>query len=145
YNFTRLPIRIYIPTGSASGEFISRPRAIALREFGPLNIIYHNGSKYRVDQMIIQDPEQALKEAKVSTKAGYFLIGDQKSLEICPFSGASLADNANKRHIHDLHEIVESRATEVDRISCEEEERVSRGFEIDTFFTVDGSLERVRN
>lgn len=145
YNFTRLPIRIYIPTGSASGEFISRPRAIALREFGPLNIIYHNGSKYRVDQMIIQDPEQDLREAKVSTKAGYFLIGDQKSLEICPFSGASLADNANKRHIHDLHEIVESRATEVDRISCEEEERVSRGFEIDTFFTVDGSLDRVRN
>ena len=39
----------------------------------------------------------------------------------------------------------QSRAqTEVDRISCEEEERVSRGFEIQTYFSVNGSLDSIR-
>lgn len=144
YNFTRLPIRIFVPTGTSSGEFISRPRSIALREFGPLNIIYHNGRKYRVDQLVVQDAEEALTEAKVSRRAGYFLAGEQKDLEICPFTGLNLSDTANKEHLLDLMEMAESRATEVDRISCEEEERVSKGFEVDTFFSIEGMLDRVR-
>jgi len=41
--------------------------------------------------------------------------------------------------------LIKSTAREVDRISCEEEERVSRGYEIQTYFSVDGGhLERVR-
>lgn len=145
YNFTRLPVRVFLPTSDSSGDFISRPRSIALREFGPRNIIYHNGRKYRVCQLIAQDAESALTEAKISTKAGYFLTQEQKDLEICPFSGLNLADNANKEHLHDLLEMAESRAEEIDRISCEEEERVSRGFDIRTYFSVDGGhFERVR-
>ena len=85
YNFTRLPVRVFLPTSDSSGEFISRPRSIALREFGPLNIIYHSGRKYRVCQLVVQDAESALEEAKISTKAGYFLTKEQKDLEICPF------------------------------------------------------------
>ena len=145
YNFTRLPLRVFLPTSDSSGEFISRPRSIALREFGPQNIIYHNGRKYRVCQLVVQDAESSLAEAKVSTKAGYFLTADQKDLEICPFSGLSLGDNANKEHLHDLMEMAESRAEEIDRISCEEEERVSRGYEINTYFSIDGGhVDRVR-
>lgn len=145
YNFTRLPLRVFLPTSDSSGEFISRPRSIALREFGPQNIIYHNGRKYRVCQLVVQDAESSLTEAKVSTKAGYFLTADQKDLEKCPFSGLSLGDNANKEHLHYLMEMAESRAEEIDRISCEEEERVSRGYEIKTYFSIDGGhVDRVR-
>lgn len=145
YNFTRLPLRVFLPTTDSSGEFISRPRSIALREFGPQNIIYHNGRKFRVCQLVVQDAESSLTEAKVSTKAGYFLTDDQKDLEICPFTGLSLGDNANKEHLHDLMEMAESRAEEIDRISCEEEERVSRGYEIKTYFSIDGGhTDRVR-
>lgn len=145
YNFTRLPLRVFLPTSDSSGEFISRPRTIALREFGPQNIIYHNGRKYRVCQLVVQDAESALTEAKISTKAGYFLTMDQKDLEICPFSGLNLGDNANKIHLHHLLEMTESRAEEIDRISCEEEERLSKGYEIETYFSVDaGHLERVK-
>jgi hypothetical protein len=138
YNFTRLPLRVFVPAGDSTGEFISRPRTIALREFGPRNLIYYNGSKYRVSQLIVQDAESSLTEAKISVKAGYFLTGEQKDLEICPFSGVSLGDNANKEHLLDLLEMSESRAEEVDRISCEEEERVSSGYEVATYFAVDG-------
>ena len=145
YNFTRLPLRVFLPTGDSSGEFISRPRSIALREFGPRNIIYYNGRKYRVCQLVIQDAESALTEAKICKKSGYFLTEDQKDLEICPFSGLNLGDNNNKEHVCDLMEMTESRAEEIDRISCEEEERISRGFEIKTYFSVDGGhFERIQ-
>ena len=145
YNFTRLPLRVFLPTGDSQGEFVSRPRSIALREFGPMNIIYHNGRKYQIRQLIIQDAESSLTEARISTKAGYFLPADQKDLEFCPFSGLSLGDNANKQHLHDLLEMAESRAEEIDRISCEEEERVSKGFDIHTYFSIDGGqIERIR-
>jgi hypothetical protein len=145
YNFTRLPLRVFLPTGDSAGEFVSRPRAIALREFGPMNIIYHNGRKYQIRQLVIQDAESALTEAKVSTKTGYFMAGDAAKDSTCPFSGIDLSDNAFKEHLHDLMEMAESRAEEIDRISCEEEERVSRGYEIRTYFSVDGGhIDRVR-
>ncbi|NHQ82926.1 DEAD/DEAH box helicase [Chromobacterium vaccinii] len=145
YNFTRLPLRVFLPTSDSSGEFVSRPRSIALREFGPLNIIYHNGRKYRVNQLVLQDAESGLTDAKVSTKTGYFLTGEQKSLEICPFSGLNLGDNTNKVHLSYLLEMAESRAEEIDRISCEEEERTSRGYAVRTYFSIDGGhTERVR-
>ena len=138
YNFTRLPLRIFVPTGSTAGEYISRPRSIALREFGPLNLIYHNGRKYRVSQLVIQDAESSFTEAKISKRAGYFLTGNQSDLEICPFSGLNLSDNANKEHLHDLLEMTESRGEETARITCEEEERISRGYQVESFFHVDG-------
>jgi len=144
YNFTRLPLRIFLPTSDASGEFISRPRAIALREFGPRNIIYHNGRKYRVSQLVLQDAESALSEAKISKKTGYFMTGEQAKDSVCPFSRLDLSDNANSEHLHYLLEMSESRAEEVDRISCEEEERVTLGYDIKTYFSVDGHLERMR-
>ena len=138
YNFTRLPLRIFVPTGSTAGEYISRPRSVALREFGPRNLIYHNGRKHRISQLVIQDAESSLKEAKISKRAGYFLMDDQSDLEVCPFSGLDLSDNANKEHLHDLLEMTESRGEETARITCEEEERISRGYEIESFFHVDG-------
>ncbi|SJM89319.1 Helicase family protein with metal-binding cysteine cluster (fragment) [Crenothrix polyspora] len=145
YNFTRLPLRMFLPTNNSSGEFISRPRSIALREFGPLNIIYHNGQKYRVSQLIVQDAESAISEARVSKKSGYFLTSDEKDLELCPFTGENFGDNANCEHITHLLEMSESRAEVRDRISCEEEERSSMGYRIQTYFSVDGGqLDRVR-
>ena len=138
YNFTRLPLRVFVPTGTTTGEYISRPRTIALREFGPRNLIYHNGNKYRVSQIIVQDAESSLTEAKISKKAGYFLEGVQKDLEICPFSGVDLSDNANKEYLHDLLEMSESRGDQIARITCEEEERISRGYEVELHFQVDG-------
>ena len=65
-------------------------------------------------------------------------IGDERHLEICPFSGVSLSDTANAEVWSDLLEMSESRAEEIDRISCEEEERVSKGYDIETLFSIDG-------
>lgn len=143
YNFTRLPLRVYIPKGD-DGEFIARPRSIALREFGPENRIYHSGSKYRIKQLVVQDAENSLKKAKVCNSSGYILTDDLFDHELCPFTGVSIQDNSEKEIYLDLLEMSETVSEEMDRISCEEEERVSQGYEIDIHFSVDSeNMDRV--
>ncbi len=144
YNFTRLPLRTFIPVGDA-GEYISRPRFIALREFGPGNVVYYNGQKYEIKQLIVQDAENQLKDAKISLNAGYFLQDDQKQLSRCPFTQVDLSENNQVEYLHDLLEMPETKAVPRSRISCEEEERISRGFQIETYFSApDGDMRRVR-
>lgn len=144
YNFTRLPIRTYIPIGDA-GEFISRPRFIALREFGPQNIIYHNGAKYKVEQILATDIERHLEKAKVSKNSGYIMMGKEYDNEVCPFNTNVLLNNDKTKEIFtDLIEMTTTRTVEMDRILCEEEERLARGYDIDTYFSVPSGLESIR-
>jgi hypothetical protein len=145
YNFTRLPLRVFVETVEGGGEYLSRPRPVALREYGPLNIIYHSGRKYKVNQLTAQTIEASLFTGAISLKAGYFLTPEQHLKEICPFSGAPLSEAGNKEPVTDLLEMGESRAIPQHRITCEEEERVSRGFDICTYFSVDGDhMDRIR-
>ena len=95
YNFTRLPVRTYIPIGD-SGEYISRPRFIALREFGPGNIIYHNGGKYMVEQMLASELDKNLQKAKVCLNCGYLFTGVEFEMNPCTLCGSSLSDGNSK-------------------------------------------------
>jgi superfamily II DNA/RNA helicase len=143
YNFTRLPIRTFIPVGD-SGEYISRPKFVALREFGPRNRIYHNGSRYRVDQILIQEADKNLKKAKVSTNCGYIMMDDEYNNETCPFTHVSLTIPGASEIYTDLLEMGETKCTEESKITCEEEERLKQGYDIRTFFSVPGGLSTIQ-
>jgi len=143
YNFTRLPVRAFIPKGD-SGEYVSRPRFIAIREFGPGSIIYHNGKKFRVEQLMLPEIEKNSKKAKVSKNSGYILMDHEYDANNCPFTGASLTDGYSRERFEDLLPMAETRTVEIDRISCAEEERMSRGYEIDTYFSIPGGVDTVR-
>lgn len=143
YNFTRLPIRTFIPVGD-SGEYISRPKFIALREFGPRNRIYHNGSRYRVDQILIQETDKNLKKAKVSANCGYIMMDDEYNYETCPFTHVSLTIPGASEIYTDLLEMGETKCTEESKITCEEEERLRQGYDIRTFFSVPGGLSTIQ-
>src|SRR5581483_6225860 len=80
YNFPRLPLSAYIPgrrTRAGRAEFVTRPRFLAISEFGPRAIIYHGGLRYRLRRVILPLPEHptdapiALTRAKVCFQCGY--------------------------------------------------------------------------
>src|SRR5690606_9839731 len=87
YNFPRLPLAAFIPArGSAKhneDEFISRPRFLAISEFGPRAIVYHDGSKYVTHRVIlpVRDDEGAITTiAKLCESCGYLHHGDDADL-----------------------------------------------------------------
>ena len=141
YNFTRLPIRSFMESEDGGGEYISRARFISLNEFGPRNVIYHDGAKYRIDRMLMTDATLKLESGKICPKTGYFLYDDQYGYEVDPITNETLQLDTNK-HVHTtLIEMAETKAFELQRINCQEEERTKKGYDIQTYFSVDGGFE----
>jgi superfamily II DNA or RNA helicase len=136
YNFTRLPIRAFLGyRHKDAGEFVSRPRFIALKEFGPNNFIYHNGGKYRITRMQSVQTELNLRSVKISRRTGYALLDDDaKGVNNDPITREELNGQDTVTLYNNLLELGESEARPQERISCEEEERSSTGFEIDQYF-----------
>jgi superfamily II DNA/RNA helicase len=143
YNFTRLPMRVYVPQND-NGEFISRPRFLGIREFAPGNIIYHNGDKYKVNQLLINDAENKMEKIKINKAIGYALTKEDYNLEYCPFSNTHLRTDAERTLYTDLLPMSECRSMSIDRINCEEEERLALGYDVKTYFTVEGGMSRIK-
>ena len=138
YNFTRLPLRTFIATDRVGGgEFISRPRFIGLREFGPRNIIYHNGAKYRINRLTTLNVEEQLrKTARVALSSGYFIEGQHQAMGWDPFGEKALTHQDDYKDYGSLLEMSETQGQPQERITCEEEERTREGFEVKTYFRV---------
>jgi len=141
YNFTRLPIRTFLETKDGSGEFLSRPRVIALNEFGPRNIIYHDGAKFRIDRIILHEAEAKIEKAKISPYTGYILMKDQFTYTVDPLVSKELSQGMDEYIHSDLVEIAETVAFEQQRITCQEEERSRKGFDTRTYFYVEGGFD----
>lgn len=145
YNFTRLPLRTFLQNRESGGEYISRPRMVALNEFGPRNTIYHDGAKYRLDRLILTEPEVRLEKAKISPFSGYIMMerAGQYNYNVDPLLNLDINQDADENNLCTLLEMSESRAFEIQKITCAEEERTRLGYEIKTYFFVEGGLENV--
>ncbi len=144
YNFTRLPVRAYMGKKAADqGEYISRPRFIALREFGPNNLIYHNGNKFKIIQMQLnQHKGDLLQTLTVSHETGYVFIGAEgKEVNNDPITHKELSGD---RRIANVVELNESEARIEERISCNEENRVAQGYEIENYFSFSKGADKVQ-
>ncbi len=133
YNFPSLPVRAYLARGS-DGEYITRPRFLALSEFGPDNIIYHNGAKYQVKQALLplQEAEKRFVRAKLCRRCGYIHEVAEPSTDVCVNCGADL--QADGQYLESLLEMPTAKTVGRERITSDEEERMRRGYEITLHF-----------
>src|SRR5690606_12409640 len=123
YNFTRLPIRVFLG-GKDRNESISRPRFIGLKEFGPNNLIYHNGGKFNVNRITPNDVALELSEIKISAETHYAFLGKEegKGKNQDPITGNQF--NASNIELYrNLLELEEAQSENSERISCMEEVR----------------------
>ena len=102
YNFPRLPLSAYVPgrrKGKGRDEFVSRPRFLAISEFGPRALIYHEGARYRVYKVNLDfgsDDIEATHTLVTSTmkrcvRCGYAHLEQGTNLaEVCDRCGAAL-------------------------------------------------------
>jgi superfamily II DNA/RNA helicase/very-short-patch-repair endonuclease len=140
YNFTRLPIRVFLG-GKDRNEAISRPRFIGLKEFGPNNLIYHNGGKYKVNRITPNDVALDLSTIKISKTTGYAFLNDEgKGVNQDPITGASF-DSSNMEKLENrLLELEEAQSENSERISCMEEVRTSEGYVTELYLNSADSL-----
>ncbi len=133
YNFPRLPISAYIPGRRIRGskdEYLNRPRFLAISEFGPRAFVYHEGSRYIINRVILpvdrEDEEAHTRMAKQCGSCGYLHpISEGEGPDLCELCGAALG--APMRNLFRLQNVSTKRR---DRINCDEEERLRQGFEI---------------
>ncbi len=137
YNFPRLPLAAYLPgrtRGAGRDEFVSRPRFMAVSEFGPGAVIYHEGSRYRVTRVLLpvqQENGERTTTAKFCGNCGYGHLGDVTGDEVCRFCGALLAGRG-VLYFSNLLKLDNVATQRVDRITSDEEERMRRGYEMKT-------------
>jgi hypothetical protein len=135
YNFPRLPVRAFLPTSREGGTFISRPRFLALTEFGPRNIIYHEGRKYRVVSTLLPtgSAESRLLSARLCHACGVFHESPAADLNMCEGCGTRL-DGDTSLLTDRLFEMTTAATWRIERISSDEEERVRQGYYTTTHY-----------
>jgi Lhr-like helicase len=142
YNFPRLPLMAYVPaaTDGSGGKqtFLQRPRFLALSEFGPRSLVYHEGRAYRVTRALLSlsGPESTSPNAELATKsvricrscgAGHF----SQDRNTCHGCGASLAEAELVNNVYRIENVATQQA---ERITANDEERQRQGFELQTTF-----------
>lgn len=141
YNFPRLPLMAYVPARRKSGgkeSFLSRPRFLALSEFGPYSLIYHEGSRFKVtrailnigaDDQVTTGAKLATTHARVCPECGYGHFQEQMGADRCVACNTLLAGAPEVRELYRIENVSTRR---VDRISANEEERMRQGYETQT-------------
>ncbi|MBF0651507.1 DEAD/DEAH box helicase [Dysgonomonas sp. GY75] len=146
YNFTRLPVRAVLGKSYRDDvEVLSRPRALALSEFGPGNTVYHSGSKFRINRMMVPDLENAAERILISNKTGYAYFNEEiKVANIDPISKSQLKGDAIKL-FSKVIEFSECEGIPLQKISCIEEERSRSGYEVSSHFNFPHGIENAES
>lgn len=134
YSFPRLPVAAYIPGGQGrrnEGDYVQRARFLAVSEFGPRALIYHEGNRYEVFRAQVSQDEAGnldLAEAWRCSGCGYHheVTPGTAKCELC---GSTLEEKTVGLM---QQQTVYTRSRE--RITSDEEERRRAGFRIVTSY-----------
>jgi superfamily II DNA/RNA helicase len=139
YNFPRLPLYAYVPTvggGGPKAAYLQRARFIAIAEFGPGSLIYHEGRAFRVYKAKLPAGVRSEDGGRLATGTIYICDEcgaghEQEEPERCHACAAPMAGVHPVRNVMRIDN-VETRPAE--RITANDEDRQRRGFEIQTIF-----------
>ena len=136
YNFPRLPLYAFIPGEGKAGSFLQRARFLAISEFGPRSLIYHEGRAYRVMKAKLppevrtgDGAELATKDIFICSNCGACHDGE---IERCHACNAPMAGEVPVQRTLRIDNV---EAAPAERITANDEERVRQGFDIQTVFS----------
>lgn len=136
YNFPRLPLYAFIPGEGKTGSFLQRARFLAISEFGPRSLIYHEGRAYRVMKAKLppevrtgDGAELATRDIFICSNCGACHDGEVERCHACnsPMAGETPVQRTLR--------IDNVEAAPAERITANDEERVRQGFDIQTVFS----------
>jgi hypothetical protein len=121
---------------SAKGAFLQRARFIAISEFGPFSLIYHEGRAYRVWKAKLPASQYTEEGGQLATSTIYVCDAcgaahQDDELERCHVCRASMAGVHPIRNILRIDNVETAPA---ERITANDEDRQRRGFDIQTVF-----------
>ena len=141
YNFPRLPLLAYIPAsrdGRGRQTYLQRPRFLALAEFGPRSLVYHEGRAHRVVRALLSlghrdaatpDAPLATKAVRICANCGAGHFGDD--LSMCHSCGTSLGSAEVVGNTYRIENVATQPA---EQITANDEERQRQGFDLQTTF-----------
>jgi Lhr-like helicase len=136
YNFPRLPLYAFIPGEGKSGSFLQRARFLAISEFGPRSLIYHEGRAYRVMKAKLP-PEVRTGDGSELATRDIFICSNcgachDTEIERCHACNAPMAGEVPVQRTLRIDNV---EAAPAERITANDEERVRQGFDIQTVFS----------
>jgi Lhr-like helicase len=136
YNFPRLPLYAFIPGEGKSGSFLQRARFLAISEFGPRSLIYHEGRAYRVMKAKLP-PEVRTGDGSELATRDLFICSNcgachDTEIERCHACNAPMAGEVPVQRTLRIDNV---EAAPAERITANDEERVRQGFDIQTVFS----------
>lgn len=137
YNFTKLPQRALLQyKNSDKVEYLSRAKSLALTEFGPQNIIYNNGGKFRISRMMLTgDPTP--NKFFYNPKTGVIYKNQENAAHHTDIITGESLDGISRMIPGYCIQSQDMVAQETEKITCQEEERSRKFYQLKTYFSSD--------